>query len=466
MNEATTAYQVRNSSFNIVGPQMTEEHLYNNINSEEYMEKAKTLLPFGALFAAMIIVGAKGVYVYTSEGKKILDFTSGQMSCLIGHGNLEVAEVISRFAYNLDHLFSGMLSPPVIDLAYMLKSVLPEGLDRSQFLSTGGEANEAAIKLAKVYTGKHEIVGLSSSWHGMTGAASASTYHSGRKNYGPITPGNLVLPTPNAYRSIFRKKDGSYDWETELDYGWSMVDTSSIGSLAAVIIEPILSSGGMLVLPEGYLEAMKRYCEERDMLLIIDEAQTALGRCGSMFAFQDTKIVPDILTLSKTLGNGIPLASCITSNEIAETTKKKGFLFYTTHTNDPLPCAVGSKVIDVVLRDNLPERSYKLGIKFRDGLKGIMSKYKCVGDVRGKGLMVGLEIVKDHDTKEPHPELASALANKMIELGVSANLVAVKSFGNTFRIAPPLTISEEELDEGVRIMETAFLLVDGTLPVS
>ena len=226
------------------------------------------------------------------------------MSTLIGHGHPEIVSVIHSHAAHLDHLFSGMLSPPVINLAKRLTSLTPPGLDKAMFLSTGGESNECAIRLAKFYTGKFEIVGLASSWHGVTSGAIAAQYHSGRSGYGPNMPGNLCLPTPNSYRSIFRHADGSYDWKTELDYGWEMIDKQSCGSLAAVILEPILSSGGMLVLPPGYLKAMKEHCEKRGMLLIVDEAQTGIGRAGDMFAFmhwrEDEGVVPDVLTLSKT----------------------------------------------------------------------------------------------------------------------------------------------------------------------
>lgn len=225
------------------------------------------------------------------------------MSTSIGHGHPEVTSTITSHATHLDHLFSGMLSPPVISLAKRLTSLTPPGLDKALFLSTGGESNECAIRLAKFYTGKFEIVGLASSWHGVTSGAIGAQYHDGRKGYGPNMPGNFCLIAPNGYRSAFRRADGSHDWELELEVGWELIDKQSCGSLAAVILEPILSSGGMMVLPPGYLRAVKKHCEKRGMLLIVDEAQTAIGRAGDMFAFQhweeDEGVVPDILTLSK-----------------------------------------------------------------------------------------------------------------------------------------------------------------------
>lgn len=170
--------------------------LYTNVDDKEMMKRASsTLIRYGGAFSKDIIVGAQGRYIYTSTGRKILDFTSGQMSCLIGHGHPEIVETITAHAAKLDHLFSGMLSPPVVQLAEKLTGLTPPGLDRAMFLSTGAESNEAAIKLAKLYTGKFEIVALGASWHGMTVGASASTYHSGRRGYGPVV-GLLSFKSP------------------------------------------------------------------------------------------------------------------------------------------------------------------------------------------------------------------------------------------------------------------------------
>ena len=161
--------------------------LYDNIDEESLLRKAEwSLLRYGGDFLPLIIIKAQGVYLYTASGQKLLDFTSGQMSCLIGHGNPEVVEAITAHAAQIDHLFSGMISPPVVNLADKLIGLLPKGLDKAMFLNTGGESNEAAIKLAKMYTRNFEIVALAASWHGMTGAAHAVTYHAERKGYGPF----------------------------------------------------------------------------------------------------------------------------------------------------------------------------------------------------------------------------------------------------------------------------------------
>ncbi|KAI4151507.1 MAG: hypothetical protein LQ340_003463 [Diploschistes diacapsis] len=440
--------------------------LYGKEDDESLKVTAKDcLINFGTTFESEIITHAESVFVYTSKGHRILDWTSGQMSCLIGHGHKEVVQTITEHAANLDHLFSGMISPPVVRLAQKLTEVLPEGLDRAMFLSTGGESNEAAIKLAKTFTGKFEIVGLGMSWHGMTSTALGAQYQSGRKGHGPPMPGNHMLPVPDAYRSIFRNTDGSYDWQTELNYGWSLIDRASCGSLAAVIMEPILSSGGMLTLPPGYMKAMKAHCEKRGMLLIVDEAQTGLGRCGDLFAFQHEGVVPHILTLSKTLGNGLPLSAVVTSHAIEKSCRERGYLFYTTHINDPLPASVGLKVLEIVLRDGLVERSRQMGGKLHAGLQRLKSRYGCIGDVRGRGLMAGVELVLDRQTKEPALELGSRLSQKLMELGLSASLAAVSSFAGILRIAPPLVTTEEQLELGLSILEEGFRTTQGTKPL-
>ena len=442
--------------------------LYKDVDEKDLQLTAeKCLANYGTKFEKDIIVGSKGLYVYTASGHKCLDWTSGQMSCLIGHGHPEIVSTIHDHAARLDHLFSGMLSPPVINLAKRLTSLLPLGLDKAFFLSTGGESNEAAIKMAKIYTGKFEIVGLGASWHGVTAQALGTQYHFGRKGQGPLMPGMHMLPPPNAYRSIFRNPDGTYDWETELNYGWDLIDRASCGSLAACIVECIQSSAGMHVLPPGYLRALKKHCEKRNMLLIVDEAQTGIGRCGDLFAITHEDVIPDILTLSKTLGNGLPLSAVVMNTEIEGVCAEREFCFYTTHVNDPLPAAVGLRILEIVLRDNLVDNARTMGQILHTGLLRLKSRYACIGDIRGRGLMAGIEIVTDRrrngrEAKVSDLALARRLAEEMYRGGLWANLSSHESFGGVFRIAPPIVITEKEVEQGLQIMERAFAGVEGS----
>jgi 2,2-dialkylglycine decarboxylase (pyruvate) len=304
----------------------------------EFWAKARAhLVRYGGAFSPLIAESAAGNYFTDAAGRKILDFTSGQMSAILGHSHPEIVEVARRYIGELDHLYSTILSRPVVDLAALIAKVSPGELDRVLLVSTGGESNEAALRMAKLVTGRHEIVAMSRSWHGVTGGAASATYSSSRKGYGPPQPGALVLPAPDTYRSRFIDDQGVYDWQGELDFGFELVDRQSSGALAACIVEPILSSGGVLEPPEGWMKALAVKCRERDMQLIFDEAQTGLGRTGGLFACERDGVVPDYLTLSKTLGAGLPLAAMLTTPAIEDVAAERGFLFYTTHASDPLP---------------------------------------------------------------------------------------------------------------------------------
>jgi 2,2-dialkylglycine decarboxylase (pyruvate) len=421
-----------------------------------FWERARRhLVRYGGSFEPVIVERAAGRLLFDADGREILDFTSGQMSALLGHAHPDIVATVREWAGQLVHLNSTLLSRPVVDLAQRLAELAPGRLERCLLLSTGAESNEAAIRLAKLVTGGHEVVGFAQSWHGMTGAAAAATYSAGRRGYGPAMPGSLAIPAPNAYRPRF-VRDGRHDWQAELDDGFDQVDRQSTGALAAFIAEPILSSGGILELPAGYLAALKRKCEERGMLLIVDEAQTGVGRTGTMFACERDGVAPDILTLSKTLGAGLPLAATITTPEIEERAHERGYLFYTTHVSDPLPAAVGLAVLDVVRRDGLVERARTAGARLRDGLLALQERHERVGDVRGRGLMLGLEVVQDRATKAPANDYGAAVARRCMELGLSMNIVKLPGMGGVFRIAPPLTVTDAEIDRALAILDEAL----------
>jgi 2,2-dialkylglycine decarboxylase (pyruvate) len=426
-----------------------------NADADFWDRARRHLVRYGGVFAPLIIERAAGSFVYDADGRKILDFTSGQMSAILGHGHPEIAAVAAHHVSHLDHLFSGMLSRPVVDLATELARLAPGRLERSMLLTTGAEANEAALHMAKLATGGWEVVSFAQSWHGMTAGAASATYSAGRKGYGPAPVGSFAIPAPNAYRPTF-ERNGLPDWQTELDYAFALVDRQSTGNLAAFLAEPILSSGGIIALPPGYLAALKRKCTERGMLLILDEAQTGIGRTGLMFACERDGVVPDILTLSKTLGAGLPLAAVVTTPEIEDLCHDRGFLFYTTHVSDPLPAAVGLKVLEIVQRDGLVARAEEAGARLASGLRALQERFACIGDVRGHGLLQGVEIVADRSTKRSAPELGDAITRRCLDLGLSMNIVQLPGMGGVFRIAPPLTASDAEIDLGVDILGRAI----------
>jgi 2,2-dialkylglycine decarboxylase (pyruvate) len=420
-------------------------------DAEFWARARRHLLKYGGEFVDFVPVRAEGAFLYDAAGRRVLDFTSGQMSALLGHSHPEIVATVRDGIGRLDHLFSSMLSRPVVDLAEALARLVPQ-LPKIMLLSTGGEANEAAIKLAKLVTGGWEVVGFAQSWHGMTGAA-AATYKAGRRGYGPMAAGCFAIHAPNAYRPRFP----GVDWQTELDDAFDLLDRQSTGNLAAFIAEPILSSGGVIELPQGYLAALKQKCAERGMLLILNEAQTGLGRTGTMFAFERDGVVPDILVLSKTLGAGLPLAAVMTTDEISQTADERGFLFYTTHVNDPLPAMVGLKVIEVTQRDRLAARAAELGDRLKQGLLSLKQRYPCIGDVRGRGLLLGLEFkALDRDENHSARALSDAVTDNALKLGLSANIVRTGASDGVMRIAPPLTATEDEIDLGLELLDATL----------
>lgn len=413
------------------------------------------LIRYGGEFAAELIESAEGSWLTTEGGRRILDFTSGQMCATLGHGHPEILKAITGASGKVVHLFSGFLSRDVTELARELMATLPEPLARAMFLSTGGEANEAALRLAKLTTGGYEVLAFAGSWHGMTAGASSSTYSAGRRGYGPGMPGTMALPAPNAYRCPIRHCRDKCDF-TCLDTGMALADTMSTGAPAAVIAEPILSAGGIVPLPPGYLTRLREHCDQRAMLMILDEAQTALGRVGAMYAFEQHDVVPDILSLSKTLGGGLPLSATVTTKEIEEDAAEKGFLHFTSHVSDPLPAAVGRAVLRTVLADDLPARAVKLGDRLRAGLLELQQKHETIGDVRGQGLLLGVDLVADRDTRAAAPDYSVKVTNRALELGVNINIVKFPGFGSVLRIAPPLTASTDEIDLGLEMLDTAL----------
>lgn len=420
------------------------------------------LIRYGMPFAPRLVAKARGTLLWDSEGHEMLDFTSGQMCATIGHNHPRIVEAIRDACEGALHLYSGMLSPAVVSLSQRLAGMLPPHLSRALFLSTGAEANEAALKLAKMHSGRYEIVGFTGSWHGMTSGAQAVNYVAGRQGYGPMIPGALALPAPNAYHCPVRHCRDACDGAC-LDIGFDMIDATSTGSLAALIAEPVESSGGVIVPPDGYWQKVKAHCEKRGMLFIFDEAQTAFGRLGRDFAFQHFGVEPDMLTLSKTLGGGLPLSATVISDAIEADCHAKGFIHPTSHVSDPLPAHAALAVLDVLEEEALNDRALEMGKVLSDGLGWLKDRYEIIGDVRGFGLLQGVELVKDRETRAPDAATGRAITARCMELGLSMNIVAVGQMAAVWRIAPPLTVSRDEIERGVAIIDQAIgdVLADG-----
>ncbi len=422
------------------------------------------LIRYAPGFAPFIVDRAQGSWVWDTDGNRILDFTSGQICSTIGHNHPRIVEAIRDACDRVLHLNSWMLTEEVIRLATRLAELLPAPLEKAIILNTGSESNEIAIRIAKLATGRFEMLGVDQGFHGLTAGAGSVTYSVPQDGYGPRVPGTSMLPAPYAYRCEVRRESterpgcGGCDL-TCLERGFDAFDATGVDAIAGAIVEPVLSAGGVIDPPPGYLRRFAELTRARGGLFIVDEAQTAFGRLGSMFGFEQDGVVPDIVTVSKTLGGGLPLAATVISAELEERIVERGFFHVTSHVSDPLPAAVGLAVLDVVIEERLPERAAVMGAHLKAGLLELAERHEIIGEVRGRGLLLGVELVTDRATREPAEDVGARATDECLARGLSMNIVRHVGANSVWRIAPPLTVSEAEIDLALSIMDDSLTAV-------
>src|SRR5882757_301987 len=392
--------------------------------SEALRQAAKEyLVRYGGDTFPNLFRSAKGTIVTDSEGREYLDFTSGQMCATIGHNHPAIVEAVNRAGQKAFHFFSGMIPEVVVELARTLaRDWLPGDLERTIFINTGSEATEVALRMAKMYTDGYEVLVLGGSWHGITGGASAVSMASDRKGYGVPAPGVFVIPEPNAYRPYVAGATEEEAALINLDIALKMFDMQSAGRGAAIVVEP----------------------------------QTAFGRIGTRTGSEYFDVVPDIMTMSKTLGGGLPLAAVATTAAIEEVLHDRHFTFYTSHVSDPLGAEVGLAVLKVIAEEQLVARSQQMGAYLRGRLEELQQRYEVIGDVRGLGLLLGVELVRDRASRLPAHRLGAVTTAKCFQNGLSMNIRRRPERGSVWRIAPPLTVSTDEIDRAVDILDKSL----------
>jgi 2,2-dialkylglycine decarboxylase (pyruvate) len=430
----------------------------DKVMTETLLDASKEyLVRYGGDVFPALFTSARGTVVKDSNGRNYLDFTSGQMCATIGHNHPAIVEAVHRAGEKAFHFFSGMIPEVVAELAQTLaRDWLPGDLKRSIFINTGSEATEVALRMAKMYTDGYEILALGGSWHGITGGASSVSMASDRKGYGVPAPGVFVIPEPNAYRPYIQGATEEEAALANLDLALKMFDMQSAGRGAAIIVEPVISAGGVLVPPKSFMQALRKAADDRGMLLIFDEAQTAFGRIGTKTGSEYFDVVPDIMTMSKTLGGGLPIAAVATTAKIEDDIHSKKFTFYTSHVSDPLAAEVGLAVLDVIRKEKLVARSKEMGGYLRGRFEELQQRYEEIGDVRGLGLLLGVELVTDRASRKPAHALGALTTQKCFENGLSMNIRRRPERGSVWRIAPPLTVSTSEIDQAVDILEKAL----------
>ena len=404
----------------------------------------------------LVVSSASGRTVTADDGRTYLDCFSGISVVNAGHNHPRILAAAREQMERLVHCCSYVYHVPIVgQLAEKLAAITPGDLSKSFFANSGAEANEGAMRLAKQATGRSEIVALSYSFHGRTIGTLSITGNSARKKKnGPYLPGVVFGPAPYCYRCPLGLKYPS----CELACAHALRDVirlQTAGDVAAFVVEPVLGEGGILTPPPEYLSVAAQIFHDNGALLIVDEVQTGFGRTGKMFACQHSpEVQPDILTLAKGIASGFPLGALTAREGISGAMKPGDHL--STFGGNPISCAAALANIAVIEEEHLVENSARRGEQLMKRFRDLQEKCRLIGDVRGQGLMIGLELVRDRKTKEPAAGEAKAARTAMRERGVLVGVGGV--YANVLRFQPPLSITAEECDRAADVLEEVMLL--------
>ncbi len=400
----------------------------------------------------IMLVEGKMQYVWDHTGKRYLDGLGGIVTISVGHCHPHVISAANKQNEILQHSTNIYLQPNIAEYAAKLASKLPGELKMCYFVNSGSEANDLALLMARAHTGNYDVIALRNAYHGGNSSAMALTGHSNWKYNVPHSFGVHHAVAPYPYRGPFGYDDAQAGKKYADDVK-DLIEYATSGKVAAYIAESIQGVGGFVEFPDGYLKQAYEHVRAAGGVCIADEVQTGFGRTGTHFwGFENHDVIPDIVTMAKGIGNGCPLAAVVTTPQIAQSLLGK--VHFNTFGGNPVASATGKAVLEVIEKENLQANSLKLGNHILAGLKKLKEKHKVVGDVRGKGLMLGVEMVKDRTTKEP----AKAECTQVLESAKDMGLLLGKGglWGQTLRFAPPMCINESDADFLVEVLDAAF----------
>jgi len=411
------------------------------------------------------VVDAEGCYFTDAAGKKYLDFSSQLMCVQLGHKNQAVIRAIAEQARKLPYIAPGYATDVRAELSKMLLEVLPKGLEKFFFTTSGTEANEAAFKIARMVTGKTKIIARYRSYHGSTMGSIAATGDPRRWAAEPASKvqGVIFGPEVNCYDCPINHEYPACDIACA-DYLEHMIENES--DVAAVIVEPVVGTNGVLIPPKEYMPRLREICDRNNVLLIADEVMSGWGRTGKWFAVDHWGVRPDILVTAKGITTAyVPLGLCATTMKVASHFDDHFFAHGHTYEAHPLTLAPAIAAINEYRRLNLIERAETMGAYLGKKLRALQDRHKCIGEVRGLGLFWGVELVKDRKKKTYFnsfrdkvsgvPAMVEKIAGRMMQNGVF-----IQAWVSHFVVAPPLIVTEKEIDEGVRVMDEALALAD------
>jgi taurine--2-oxoglutarate transaminase len=414
------------------------------------------------------IVDAEGCYFTDSTGKKYLDFSAQLMCVNLGHKNKAVIKSIAEQAEKLCYVAPGYATDVRGELSELLLGVLPQGLEKFYFSTSGTEANEAAIKIARMYTGKYKIISRYNSYHGSTAASIAATGDPRRWAVEPAgkIEGVIFAPECNCYRCPMGQNYPDCNIACA-DYVEHMIRNE--GNVAAVIVEPVVGTNGVLVPADEYLPKLRKICDDNNILLIADEVMSGWGRTGKWFAVDNWNVKPDILTTAKGITSAyVPLGLTATTMKIADFFNDHYFAHGHTYEAHPLTLAPAIAAINEIKRLNLIERAVEMGEYLGKKLNGLKEKHNSIGDVRGKGLFWAVELVKDKKSKEPFNVKEDKVAGRPLSVDkvtgeMMKNGIYMQGWISHFVIAPPLIITKQEIDSAIKVFDEALIIADNEI---
>ena len=428
----------------------------NGWTEQELLEKARKYSIRSRVdkndFTGPVLAWGRGSIVKDVNGKEFLDFNSGQMCSALGHNHPGIVKAIRESCETLIHSHMSLYNDKEILLSSRLADIVPRPLQKSVFGTSGSDSNEMAMSIAKYYTGRYEIASPNVSFHGMSQSTRAVTFSGWRAGAGPYEIGTYALLAPYRYRCAICE-DKSECTMACLDVSFEILDVQAERGLAAIITEPLFSAGGVIEPPPGWLKTLRQECDKRGILLILDEAQTGLAKLGTMWGFEQEGIVPDVLTVSKHFGGGVAISAAVTTVEIEEKVANAGYAVGHSHTNDPITCNAGIASIDIIVKENLTQKAQDLGGYWKSHLKKLQQDHEIVGDVRGRGLIQGIELVKDRRSKEPAFPEGREIASRCLEDGL---IFSVRRGGSVLRFVPPFTTSTQQMDTAAEIVDRAI----------
>ena len=399
----------------------------------------------------LVIDHAKGQYVYDLEGRQYLDFLGGIVTISVGHANPKVSEKIKAQIDRVQHTSTLFPTEAIVALAEKMAEITPGKLQKCFFTNSGTEANEVAVLSVRIYTGNYEVVALRHGYSGHSQLTKSLTgIHTWRKA-GVIPYGIVHAPGPYCYRCPYALSYPSCDLHCAKDVE-EVIKTSTCGAVAGMLVETIQGVGGVVVPPPGYFKIVANIVRNYGGLLISDEVQAGFGRTGKKwFGIEHWEVEPDFITCAKGMANGVPIGCTITRPEIADAYKG---LTISTFGGNPVTCVAAKATIDLIEEERLMDNAHEVGAHFRQGLDALKEKHAVIGDVRGMGLLQGIELVKDRQTKEP----ATELVNQVLERLRANGMIVGKGglYGNVIRMSPPLNISKADIDAALKILDKSL----------